>query len=235
MGVALGSMRQMQALAAVGQVRARLEPMHRGEDMGPDATVRWSGGSCLYEEASKLSAKWIQNFAQNMSGQLAADIARIERVFRKPDREQFEHIQIMIGVCEKWVLPIARETRIAQLMPGAQAACYRASGSLRRPEERLRKAFIGSEFVESYFAGFSSGLPWPAAAAERGERVSIENNDRRIDWQEQGHLDDRVMMGFNIGLSDEVYATMLALDRARNCDYDEAPMNIPILLSENLN
>ncbi len=111
-------------------------------------------------------------------------------------------------------------------MPRAKAACYRASGKLRSPQQRLKMFNISETYILEFLKPWTRGNVAPALASERGEAVWIDIKSKSTPWSKLSHLGDNDMMRFNIGLADTIYAGLLAIDRARQWEGEETSMDL---------
>lgn len=225
-GVFKGSMRQMLACAAASRVRSVIENLHAGVDAPDDAVVTWEGGSCPLHEAARFTPQWTASYACDMSKQLAEDIARFDGAQRSQDRDVGSEIQYALELCQKWVLPKADDKAMSDALPHAKAACYRPSGRLRPPEQRLQAFHIAQAYIVEFLAPWTKGNTDPAQASDSGEAVTVDLGGKIISWSDLGHLGDYDMMRFNIRLADTIYVGLKSIDKARQWKGEEAPLNL---------
>lgn len=252
----MGSRNQMWAIGAATGVRNALEDFHGRSGTVPDQAVGnagsiqhdeeaiehevrptsrviFPGGACAYGQAARLMPGWIQDFTARMRIRMAADIARF-RLGDGPNRESDTyHLRLCLGFATGWDLPEVSEKDIAVQHRRIEAAVLRRSGSVRQPDDRIRRAIAREAFIEAFLMPFGEGDPRPASAAAAGLPVVVQVGNKWDKWENISHFSDADMEAFNRGLSNHLYALLIAVDRARGHDDHELPHPIPIGLPMN--
>lgn len=221
-----GDRYQFAALCVAAKLRGYLEGVHCGEvdrETSGASLVRWEGMQSTLAQTAPVCSEWVQAFSNTagdeMKTSLPIYVGRLERLKSSWANE----MNALASIASDWTLPQAGESAVDDLLELARQAAIRKSGRKRDPDDRVTRMIGLSSFVQAYFTPYTKGDQRPARAALSGKKVEVETEGRWVDWSEISHLDQRAMMGFNIGLSDHIVSSLRAIDKVRDWYGTDAP------------
>lgn len=203
----------LTALASAAGIRNSLERHHVGCNAEPDALVKWSGGTCRYEDAAKISQIALHGFTRGVSQKVADDLSRSSKSPALWSQDQVWKFYTDLCSSRKWYLP-QRDPSLEQEM----MAAIRAELTEKDTRQKVRSAPIlcaALSHRQEYAKGLTQsaeGDQGPARAFDRGEAVTVQTAYGDRDWAKVSHIDNEQMMAFNIGMADYVISAFEAME-----------------------
>lgn len=211
-----GDSDQLFSMASAVTIRQAMEDFHGGLGADADARVVWPGGSCRYAEAARISPRAVGIFAAASNAKIANDLSMRNKALRGYAPEAAANVVRSMLMASKWYLPEANDAGVEDVAEGIMSGLRpNALRQEARTPKVAKSALSRRGFIAGFLSDYATGNPSPDEAARQGADVRVVAADGASrPWTAVGHIGDRDMMRFNVGLSDEIYTTALGVEEA---------------------